>query len=117
MQRIASTTNQRLINLHSCNVKNVFILSIIHGLILYLTININLLYVCIHSNFQNIIAGFSQLSKNYKITLQNSVKNVSWYFYFKTQTTFILEAQQTALEMSHHNLTYVETKYQNKTCN
>lgn len=68
------------------------------------------------SNFQNIIAGFSKLSKNDKITLQNSVKNVSWYF-FQTQTTFILEAQHAVLEINHHNLTYVQTKYQNKTYN
>ena len=56
-------------------------------------------------------------TQNYETTLQNSVKNVSWYF-VKTQTTFfILEAQQATLEMSHHNLTYVRTKYQNKTRN
>ena len=82
-----------------------------------LTINVHPLYYVSISNIENITTTFSYLSKNYETTLQNSVKSVIWYF-VKTQTTFfILEAQQATLEMSHHNLTYVQTKYQNKTRN
>ena len=52
-----------------------------------LTINVHPLYYVSISNIENITTTFSYLSKNYETTLQNSVKNVSWYF-VKTQTTF-----------------------------
>ena len=38
------------------------------------------MYVCM-SNFQTTIATFYELGKNYEITLQNSVENVSWYIF------------------------------------